>query len=424
MANARGGDALLRDARTFRALRHRDFALFWTAQAVSLSGSWMQSVAQGWLVLRLSNSPLALGWVGFSAFLPVLLFTLVGGVAADRLPRRRLLLVTQALAMAQAAGLAILTGTGAVQVWHVCVFAFALGTVNAFDIPIRQSLFLDLVGRDDLPNAIALNAAAFNGARLVGPSVAGLVLAAYGETACFALNAVSFLAVLAGLALVRVPRTRPVASGRSWSDGVVEGIRFAWRTRTVRAVLGTVAVSAIFGMPYSVLMPAFARDVLHGDQRTLGFLMGATGAGAVLGALAVAGRRSTRRAGRIVGGSMAVFGAAIAVLSLARSFLPAAAALVVVGAAMIGQMSTANAWLQLESPPLLRGRVVSLYVLMFLGMSPFGSLLGGWVAGTMGTPWALGLGGAVCLLGAVAFLARFAPVERTTAGSGLDTAVP
>jgi len=391
---------------TFRALRHRNFALFWTGQLVSLTGTWMQSVAQGWLVLRLSNSAFQLGVVGFCAFSPVLLFALVGGVAADRVPRKAALLFTQSLAMVQAALLTALSASGAVRVWHVALLALLLGTINAFDVPIRQSFLFDLVGREDLPNAIALNSIAFNGARLVGPAIAGLVLAYLGETACFLLNAVSFLAVLAGLALIRVGTTAPEPDEGSWLGGIREGILYASRTPRVRAILVLVAISSVFGMPYSVLMPAIARDVLGGNQRTLGFLMGAAGAGAVLGALAIAGRRSTRRSGIIVAVAMTVFGASLIAFSLSRSFWLSAAILHLIGAAMIVQMATSNAFLQLLAPPALRGRVVSLYTLMFLGMAPFGSLLSGLLAKLWGTPVAVGLGGAVCLAASLAFAYR------------------
>jgi len=388
---------------TFRALRHRNFSLFWTGQLISLTGTWMQSVAQGWLVLRLSNSAFMLGLVGFCAFSPVLLFTLLGGVAADRVPRKAALLLTQTLAMAQAALLTALSASGVVQVWHVALLALLLGTVNAFDVPIRQSFLYDLVGREDLPNAIALNSMAFNGARLVGPAVAGLILATVGETACFFLNAVSFLAVLAGLAMIRVGAPAGDAEGGSWLAGIREGIAYAWRTPRVRTILLLVAVSSVFGMSYSVLMPAIARDVLGGNQRTLGFLMGAAGAGAILGAMAIAGRRSTRHAFAIVAAGMTVFGASLVGLSFSRSFFLSAGILLLVGAAMIVQMATSNSFLQLVAPEELRGRVVSLYTLMFLGMAPFGSLLSGSLAKLWGTPAAVGIGGTVCLAAALVF---------------------
>jgi MFS family permease len=391
---------------TFRALRHRNFSLYWTGQLVSLTGTWMQSVAQGWLVLRLSNSALQLGLVGFCAFSPVLLFTLVGGVVADRVSRKAALLWTQTLSMTLAAVLTALSATGTVTVGRVAILAFLLGTVNAFDIPIRQAFLFDLVGREDLPNAIAMNSMAFNGARLVGPAVAGLVLASFGETACFLLNAVSYLAVLLGLALIRIGAQVKDASEGSWIGGIREGVAYAIKTPRVRTILVMVALSSVFGMSYSVLMPAIARDVLGGDQRTLGFLMGAAGAGAVLGALAIARRRSTRRSGTIVTAAMALFGASLVALSFSRSFWLSAAILHLVGGAMIVQMSTSNTFLQIVAPPALRGRVVSLYTLMFLGLAPFGALLSGYAATLLGTPAAVRIGGAVCFAAAVVFALR------------------
>jgi MFS family permease len=391
---------------TFRALRHRNFLLYWSGQFVSLIGTWMQSVAQGWLVFRLSNSAFQLGLVGFCAFSPMLVFTLLGGVLADRVDRKRALLWTQSLSMVQAGILTYLTATGSVRVWHVALLALLLGTVNAFDVPIRQSFLFDLVGREDLQNGIALNSMAFNSARLVGPAVAGLILAEFGETACFLLNAVSYLAVLVGLALIRVGEKASEPNEKSWAVGIREGIAYAWRTPRVRTILLLVAVSSVFGMSYSILMPAIARDVLGGGQRTLGFLMGAAGAGAVLGALSIAGRRSTRHSGAIVAVAMTVFGASLLAFSLSRRFWLSAAILVVIGAAMIVQMATSNAFLQLVAPPALRGRVVSLYALMFLGMAPFGSLLAGSLAKLWGTPAAVRLGGAVCLAAALAFAFR------------------
>jgi MFS family permease len=404
---------------TFRALKHRNFVLYWSGQLVSLIGTWMQSVAQGWLVLRLSNSAFQLGLVGFCAFSPMLVFTLLGGILADRVDRKKALLWTQSLSMAQAAMLSYLTATGSVRVWHVALLALFLGTVNAFDVPIRQSLLFDLVGREDLQNGIALNSMAFNSARLVGPAIAGLILAGFGETACFLLNAVSYLAVLVSLVFIRVGALARDAAETSWIEGIREGIAYAWRTPRVRTILLLVAVSSVFGMSYSVLMPAIARDVLGGGQRTLGFLMGSAGAGAVVGALSIAGRRSTRHSRGIVLGAMILFGVSLVAFSFSRRFWISATILVVTGAAMIVQMATSNAFLQLVAPPSLRGRIVSLYALMFLGMAPFGSLLSGSLAKLWGTPVAVRLGGAVCLVAALAFAPgtlrlRAAPVPAAT----------
>lgn len=400
---------------TFRALRHRNFRLLWLGQVVSLTGTWMQSVAQGWLVLRLSDSPFQLGLVGFCAFAPVLALTLVGGVAADRLPRRPALLWTQGAALGLAAMLAALTASGAVRVSHVAWIALGLGTVNAFDIPIRQSFLQDLVGREDLPNAIALNSMAFNAARLVGPAIAGLLVASFGEAVCFAVNALSFLAVLAGLAAMKVPDAVPERTRSSWFVDLGEAVGYAAKDRRVRVVLSLVVVSSVFGMPYSILMPVFARDVLEVGSEGLGFLMGAAGLGALLGALWLAGRRGDRHHGRVIAAAMAIFGGGLGIFALSRSYPLSVAALVVVGGAMIAQMATSNTYLQLQAPSPLRGRVVSLYTLAFLGMAPFGSLLGGALARWIGAPMTVLIGGATCTGAAAVFAWRLRKMRRTPA---------
>jgi MFS family permease len=407
---------------TFRALKHRNFFLYWSGQLVSLIGTWMQSVAQGWLVLRLSNSAFQLGLVGFCAFSPMLVFTLMGGILADRVDRKKALLFTQSLSMVQATILTYLSATGSVRVWQVALLALFLGTVNAFDVPIRQSFLFDLVGREDLQNGIALNSMAFNSARLVGPAIAGIILAGFGETACFLLNAVSYLAVLVSLTLIRADAPVHSAGETSWHEGIREGVAYAWGTPRVRTILLLVAVSSVFGMSYSVLMPAIARDVLGGGQRTLGFLMGAAGAGAVAGALSIAGRRSTRHSRGIILGAMILFGTSLLAFSFSRRFLVSATILVVTGAAMIVQMATSNAFLQLVAPPALRGRVVSLYAFMFLGMAPMGSLLSGSLAKLWGTPVAVRLGGAVCLVTALAFALRTPRFRTTPAPTSPDRA--
>ena len=389
--------------RTFRALGHRDFRLLWLGQLVSLTGSWMQSVAQGWLVLRLGNSAFHLGLVGFCNFAPVLLFALVAGVAADRVSRRRALYWTQGSAMVLAFTLAALTATGTVRVWHVALLAFGAGTAGAFDIPIRQSLLQDLVGREDLPNAIALNSLAFNGARLLGPALGGLLLAAAGEEVVFLVNGLSYLAVIVGLALMRArPATPPRKASDSWIAGMREGIAWVRESRKARLFLALVSISSVFGLPYSILLPVFARDVLGVGARGLGFLTGATGLGATVGALYVAGR-GTRGRGVLVATAMALLGASLVAFALSRAFALSLLLLVLVGAAMIVQMATSNTLLQLLAPEELRGRIVSFYMLAFLGTAPVGSLLAGSLAHALGTPAAVAIGGAVCVVAALGF---------------------
>lgn len=397
---------------TFRALRHRDFRKLWLGQVVSLSGSWMQSTAQGWLVLRLSDSPFLLGLIGFCNLVPFLLFALPAGAAADRLPRRIALLYTQGAAAVQATVLAVLTWTDAVEVWQVGVLAFILGTVMAFDIPIRQSLLQDMVGRDDLPNAIALNSLAFNAARLVGPMLAGIVVAAAGEAVCFLVNAVSFTAILFAIATIRTGGRAGGSADRSWATGIRDGLAYAWRTPRIRILLQLVIVSSIFGMPYAILMPVFARDILQIGSAGLGFLMGASGLGSMVGALYVAGRKSVERSGPVVAGAIGIFGAGLVAFSISRTVWISLPCLVAVGAAMIAQMATSNALIQLSAPAELRGRVVSLYMMSFIGMAPVGSLLAGWLARSIGTASTVTLGGAVCVVNAAWFAWRLPALRR------------
>lgn len=397
---------------TFRALRYRDFRLLWIGQVVSLSGTWMQWAAQGWLVLRLTDSAFYLGLIGFCTYVPVLLFALAAGVAADHLPRRNALLWTQGVAMLLAAVLAALTWFGWVRLWQIALLAFGQGTAAAFDIPLRQSLLQDLVVRKDLQNAIALNSLAFNGARLVGPVLAGFLVAAYGEALCFLVNAVSFLAVLVGLALMRVPGTRAGNDEASWIGAARAGLSYAVQTPRVRAVLGLVVVSSVFGMPYSILLPVFARDVLLAGSRGLGMLMGAAGLGAVAGALYLAARRTSRYAGRIVATAVALLGAAVIGFGVSRSFVLSLILLIFVGAALLIQLATSNTLLQLTAPPELRGRIVSLYMLAFIGMAPIGSLLSGIAARTWGAPATVIAGGVVCVLAAILFATRIPTLRR------------
>lgn len=403
---------------TFRALRHRDFRLLWLGQLVSLTGGWMQSAAQGWLVLRLTDSALYLGVVGFCNFAPILVGSLPAGVLADRLDPRRTLLALNTAATVNAAALAVLTATGRVTFPAVAALAMIGGTIAAFEIPVRQKFLLDLVGRDDLANAIALNSLAFNGARLLGPSVAGVLLASAGEAACFAANTASFGAVLLGLFAIRTRSDRAAHGEESWTDGIRRGLDYARRSRRVRVLLTLVIVSGLFGLPYNVLLPVFARDVLRVGESGLGFLMGASGLGAVIGALYLAGRTSHRRSGPVVATAIAMFGLGLIGLGLSRSFALSLVCLTVVGGAMIVQMATSNTLLQLTAPPEMRGRVVSLYLMAFSGSAPFGALLGGAMARAIGAPRTVLAGGAVCVAAAIWLFVRLPELRRTAAARG------
>ena len=388
-----------------RALDHRDFRLFWLGQLVSLIGTWMQTTAQSWLVLELTGSPFKLGLLGTLQFAPFLLFSLVAGAITDRLPKRRLLLLTQTGLLVQAATLAALVGTGHVQYWHVALLAVLLGTVTTLDLPARQTFVVDMVGKESLINAIALNSAAFNGARVVGPAVAGLLVARYGVALAFLLNAGSFLAVLAALLAIRtegVPHHRPRGTVR---DDVRTGIRYA-------LILSLVLGVSVFVINYNVLVPLLARDVLHGGPDTFGFLMAALGVGAVLGALAVATRgRPGSPLGVVVAPALVLSAATLSLGVVHRVWL-AATVLFVIGIAQIVFMTSCNTILQITAPDELRGRVMSLYALVFAGVIPIGSFLIGSLAETLGVSAACLTGGG---LGLVSVLALTTLWQRSAA---------
>jgi MFS family permease len=397
-----------------RALRHRNFQLFFAGQLVSLTGTWMQSVAQSWLVYRLTGSVMLLGFVGFAGQIPVFLLAPVGGAVADRRNRHRILIATQASAMVLAFALAALTLLGHIQVWHVFTLAAALGLVNAFDIPARQAFVVDMVGRDDLINAIALNSSMVNGARIVGPAVAGILVASVGEGWCFFINATSYIAVIAGLLMMKITRHERVPLPGSALANIAEGFRFVAQTAPVRALLILLGVISLMGMPYAVLMPIFADQILHGGASGLGLLMGASGAGALVGALSLAVRRGMRGLGRWVALSSAGFGASLILFSLSRSFWLSAALLVPAGFSMMIEMASSNTLIQAMVPDKLRGRVMAVYSMMFMGMAPIGALLAGLLANRLGAPHTVALGGAVCIVGAAVFGLRL-PVLRDEA---------
>jgi MFS family permease len=397
----------------FRALRHRNYRLFFGGQLISLTGTWMQAVAESWLVYRLTGSSALLGVSAFFAQIPVFVLAPVGGAVADRYDRHRILIATQTVSMILPSILAILTFTGLVQVWQVFTLAGCLGVVNAFDIPARQAFVLDMVGRDDLLNAIALNSSMVNGARIVGPAVAGLLVAAVGEAWCFSINAVSYIAVITGLVLMQVPRRKPAGRIRipAALHDIAEGFRFVGRTAPVLAVLVLLGSVSFAGMPYAVLMPVFADSVLRAGARGLGLLMGASGLGALAGALTLASRSGVRGLGRLVATSAAAFGIALIAFSFSRVFWLSAVLLVPVGGSMMVQMASSNTLLQAMVPDALRGRVMAVYSMMFMGMAPFGALFAGMVAERVGAPHTVAIGGAVCMVAATLFGLRLPAIR-------------
>ena len=398
---------------TLRALRHRNFQLFFGGQLISLTGTWMQSVAQAWLVYRLTKSSLLLGAVGFASQIPVFLLAPLGGTVVDRVNRHRLIIATQTASMILAAILAWLTLTHRVHVSHIFILATLLGVVNAFDIPGRQAFLVDMVGKDHLMNAIALNSSMFNGARVVGPAVAAILVTKIGEGSCFAVNAVSYVAVIIGLLLMNV-RSVHRAGKNSPIEDIIEGFRWANKTKVIRSLLLLIGLVSLVGMPYTVLMPVFADKILHGGARALGILMGATGVGALLGALTLASKTGVKGLGRWVAITCAGFGVSIFLFSFSRMFWLSALLLLPAGYSMMLQMACSNTLIQTMVPDQLRGRVMALYSMMFMGMAPFGALFGGALAQRAGAPITVAVGGVACMMGALWF-ARELPELRIEA---------
>jgi len=388
---------------TLRALQYRNFRLFFAGQLISLIGTWMQNVAQAWLVYRLTGSPVLLGAAGFASQIPVFLLAPVGGVVADRYSRHRLVIATQTASMLLAFALAALTLSGAVRVWHIFALSALLGVVNSFDIPARQAFIVGLVAKPDLMNAIALNSSMFNASRVVGPAIAGILVAGIGEGWCFFANGASYIAVIAGLLLMRVARHEPAAQQGSPLSRMAEGFRFVIEHPPVHALLVLLGVVSLTGMPYAVLMPIFAHRILHGGARALGLLMGSTGIGALAAALTLASRRELKGLGRWVAFAALGFGAGLVAFSFSRIFWLSAAILALCGFAMMIQMGSSNTLIQSMSPDRLRGRVMSVYSMMFMGMAPFGALLAGAVADRWGAPFTVAGGGVISMLASSIF---------------------
>ncbi|HTQ55872.1 MAG TPA: MFS transporter [Bryobacteraceae bacterium] len=385
---------------TLRALRYRNFQLFFGGQLISLTGTWMQNVAQAWLVYRLTGSSVLLGLVSFAGQIPVFLVSPLGGIVADRFRRQYVVIATQTASMLLALILSALTLAGRVHIWHIMVLAVGLGIVNAFDIPARQSFFVEMVGREDLINAIALNSSMFNASRVIGPAVAGILVATIGEGWCFFANGVSYVAVIAGLLCMAMPAFAPPPRQTSPLVDIIEGFRFVLKSAPIHHLLILLGILSITGMPFAVLMPIFADQILHGGARGLGILMGASGVGALSGALVLAARESVRGLGRWVAVSAAAFGATLIAFALSRSFWPSCALMLPVGFAMMVEMGSSNTLIQTMSPDYLRGRVMSVYSMMFMGMAPFGGFFAGAIAHRIGAPYTVAIGGLACIAGA------------------------
>ena len=399
--------------RIFRALRYSNYRLYFIGQGISLVGSWMQAVAMSWLVYRITNSVFLLGVTGFAGQIPSFFLSPVAGVWVDRSDRRRMLIGVQTLFMLQAFVLAFLVLFRAVTAWQIILLSALAGIVNAFDLPARQSFVIQMVeDKADLGNAIALNSMMFNGARLIGPSIAGLVVAAAGEGICFLLNAVSFLAVIASLFLMKnIPR-QPGSKKTEVLGELRAGFAYAFGFVPIRSVLMLIALISLMGMSYAVLMPVFAKEILRGGPHTLGFLMGATGVGALGGAFFLASRKSAAGIERIIPAAVCVFGIGLIAMSQSRSVPLSLLLMTVVGFGMMTHMVSCNTLIQTLVEDDKRGRVMSLYGMAFMGMTPFGSLLAGSLASRIGAPNAALIGGVCCIAGAAAFMRKLPDIGR------------
>ena len=399
--------------RATRSLHSRNFRLYFTGQGISLVGTWMQRVAMAWLVYRLTGSALMLGLVGFAGRIPTLLLAPFAGVAADRWDRRRILYATQSLSMIQALVLAALVLTGVVEVWHVVALATFLGVLDSFDIPARQSFFVQLIDDpSDLGNAIALNSSVFNVARLIGPSVAGVLIAVVGEGWVFALNGATYFSMLLALLLMRVRAVETSQETGSVLGNLREGFAFAWRFPAIRAILLLVMTISFFAVPFAVLMPVFATDILGGGPGTLGLLLTAQGIGALSGALFLAAREETTGLGPLIALASTLFGAGLILFGASSSLWISLPVLAVAGFGLMVQSAASNTFLQSIVGEAMRGRIMSLYTMAFIGTLPLGSLYAGWLADRVGAPTTVIIGGVVALVAAAVFRHELPTLRR------------
>lgn len=400
---------------TLRAFSSRNYRLFFGGQGISLIGTWMQQIALGWFVYRLTDSAFLLGLVSFSAQVPTFIFATVAGVFADKYNKHKIIIATQTLAMIQAFLLTFLTLSGLIQIWHIIVLSVFSGLINAFDMPTRQSFVIDLVeNKNDLPNAIALNSSMFNAARLVGPTVAGVIISAFGEGVCFLINAVSYIAVIWALLLMKFnKKSLPVQNKKIFKE-IKEGLSYAYNFFPIRTFLLLIAILSLLGMPYTVLMPVFAKDILHGDASTLGLLFGAIGVGALVGAIYLASRKSVLGLGKVIIIATTVFSIGLILFSQSKIIYYSIPLMILTGWGMMTQMASSNTFLQTVVDEDKRGRVMSLYVMAFMGTAPLGSLLAGILAKSFGAQNTILLFGIISLITAFWFSRQMPKVRKHT----------
>ncbi len=397
----------------FRSLKYLNFRLFFGGQSISLIGTWIQRIATPWLVYDLSGSALLLGIVGFAGQIPTFILAPFAGVVTDRWNKYYILIATQIFAMIQAILLAVLYLTGVIQIWHVVLLSILLGCINAFDVPARQSFMIEMVDKkEDLGNAIALNSTMVNGARIIGPSVAGMLIAFTGEGFCFLLNGASYFFVIASLLFMKVKKFKVKKEKLNIIKEFKEGFHYVFGFIPIRNLILLLALVSLMGMPYTVLMPVFAKEVLHGGSHTFGFLMGATGVGALSAALYLASRKSVIGLGRIIPYAAGVFGFGLISFSFSRNFFLSEALMVFTGMGMMLQMASSNTILQTITDDDKRGRVMSFYTMAFMGTAPFGSFLAGFFAKYIGAPYTILIGGIACVAGAFVFYKKLPEFKK------------
>jgi len=411
--NKHRGSLPLKVNTVFRSLRHRNYRLFFSGQSISLIGTWMQRIALPWAVYSMTGSEVLLGVVGFASSIPSFLLAPFAGVLIDRWSRYRVMLVTQIISMIQAGILAWLSLTGNLEIWHIIVLSVALGIINTFDMPARHSFVINMVnGKEDIGNAIALNSMMFNGARLIGPSVAGIILASVGEGACFLINSLSYIFVIASLLMMNVTETREKKEKVPMFREMKEGLDYVFGFAPVKHIILLLGLVSFMGASYQVLMPVYATEVLQGDSHTYGFLMGGAGAGALLGAIYLASRDTVLRLGRLIPAATALLSAGLIAISLSSSFFVSMLLIFFTGIGMMTQTAASNTILQTIADEDKRGRVMSFYTMALMGTAPFGSLLAGWMVKWLGTPWTIFIGGAACMAGALVFYRRLPELRR------------
>jgi len=405
-------------------LQYRNYRLFFTGQIISLIGTWMQNMAMGWLVYRLTNSPVALGIIGFTSQITTFFLSPFAGAWADRWNRRRIIIITQCLAMLQAFIFAYLALSGTIKLWHIIALSVLFGLVMSFDMPMRQAFTVDIIDdKQDLGNAIALNSLMFNIARFAGPTIAGLVIAGFGEGICFLLNGVSYIAVIVSLFAMRMPHNAAVKDTGRIMQSMKEGIIYTFGFAPMRFIMLLMGMVSLIVMPYAVLLPVFARDVLRGNAQTLGFLMGASGLGAVSGAVYLASMKSTKGLGGIIAGAGVIMGIGLIAFSLSTVLWLSLLLMFFIGFGVMVHMASSNTLLQTIVDDDKRGRVMGLFIMAFIGLAPFGSLLEGALAARIGTPNTLLISGIICLAGAIVFIRRLKHFNAVTAAGSRLTEI-